>query len=113
MTWDNAHPFTIAQQLNVIDSTATPFTIADDAAARSNDLGRRMRKSDGNALGDLSTIEAAPLIYATSKTSGGGNHQGSGRSQSGGVKAAGAFVGDYLDRRTQARFVSRMPGLLN
>jgi hypothetical protein len=97
----------MSQEMAIIKAISVP----------ENKVGQQMRKlksSSGKTMGEIGLPEAAPLIFpaidhAAAKAVEGQDVNTNAR-QSNKLKASGAFIADYLDRRAQAEYAETHSG---
>ena len=81
------------------DSFQPSDTITHSVSARNDGHGGKLSPQSGTTRNELELEEAAPLVFP-------GLDSVSDENRPNAIKRAGNFLGEYYDRRAQARFVS-------
>ncbi|PTU22337.1 hypothetical protein P175DRAFT_0473151 [Aspergillus ochraceoroseus IBT 24754] len=103
MTWDPESSSTFTQfNLNTTISTA----VEHGGPGFTNKLKHKLKSSDGKTAGELPFPEAAPLIFPDLDDDLGSN---AAEGKLKGTKKRKEFVDNYLDRRSQAKFIMENP----
>lgn len=113
MTWDPSSPsaITSTKMTSIISSSLKDTDTSDAKRSAPNRLVHDFRSSSGRALGDLGTIETAPLIYPKleeikkAKAEIVSKEKGELKALMAKCAIENTFLDDYMDRRARADWV--------
>lgn len=104
LTWkpETAEHYTDVSLASTIGASFNQSSSTPDAAHR---LKNKFRSSDGKTYGDLEFLETAPLVYpGLDKLADKEGEEAKNKREK--MKNAKNFVGGYMDKRAQAKYVS-------
>lgn len=99
--------------LDISQTLSKNLSYTSDSASRGTQLKHNMQFSSGTAHTDVELPESAPLIYPALDAAAAVEDHDPNAKKSSAFKRSGKFVGDYMDRRAQAKYAAENPNALS